>query len=288
MTAVARDEVEAVRGIEGDLVQGTTAGGDRARDREPADQERRAHRERDARGGAEHGPRVARPAEDVEEEERHRPESEVQVGEGDRRDSRRGKRQPAAAPAPRALVRPQCKRQQHGDHPAQVARALRHAVGRELERQPPGERGAARQAELPQPEVREPAGGEVGQEQQHVPPGDRAEGRPERPVGQPERPAAEVHARAALGPERVRVEPGCVTVLELVADEPEVVDGLQVVAHRRLAVDHLRPRGEVRAEVLRRRPHRRQADGEVERAGERYKARAAESSSSKSGTSASS
>ena len=45
-------------------------------------------------------------------------------------------------------------------------------------------------------------------------------------------------------------------------------------------------RGEARVEVLRRRPHRSQARREIERAGEGYKAWAAESSSSKSGTSA--
>ena len=75
-------------------------------------------------------------------------------------------------------------------------------------------------------------------------------------------------------------------VLELVPDEPEVVNGLQVVADRRLSVDRLGARREVRPEVLRRGPHRRESDDEVEPAGERYKARAAESSSSKSGTSA--
>ncbi len=75
-------------------------------------------------------------------------------------------------------------------------------------------------------------------------------------------------------------------MLELVPDEPEVVDGLEVVADRCLALDRLRARGEVRAEVLVGRPHRDQPGREVERAGERYKARAAESSSSKSGTSA--
>ena len=75
-------------------------------------------------------------------------------------------------------------------------------------------------------------------------------------------------------------------MVELVADEPKVVDGLQIVARRGLATNRFRARGEVGAEVLRRGPHRGQAGREVERAGEGYKARAAESSSSKSGTSA--
>ena len=75
-------------------------------------------------------------------------------------------------------------------------------------------------------------------------------------------------------------------MVELVPDEPQVVDGLQIVARGRLAADRLRAGGEVRAKVLRRGPHRGQSRREVERAGEGYKARAAESSSSKSGTSA--
>jgi hypothetical protein len=70
------------------------------------------------------------------------------------------------------------------------------------------------------------------------------------------------------------------------ADEPEVVDRLEVVADRRFALNRLGAGREVGAEVLLGRPHRDQAGREVERAGERYKSRAAESSSSKSGTSA--
>ena len=62
--------------------------------------------------------------------------------------------------------------------------------------------------------------------------------------------------------------------------------GLQVVAARRLARDVLGARGETRVEMLRRRPHRSEPRREVESAGEGYKAWAAESSSSKSGTSA--
>src|SRR5204863_7864816 len=103
---------------------------------------------------------------------------------------------------------------------------------------------------------------------------------------QTERPAAEVDAWARLRLEGVRVEPGGPAVIELVADEPEVVDGLQVVARGGLATNRLRACGEVGAEGLRGWPHRSKGGREVERAGEGYKARAAESSSSKSGTSA--
>ncbi len=70
------------------------------------------------------------------------------------------------------------------------------------------------------------------------------------------------------------------------ADEPEVVLGLQVIAGRRLARDGRRPREEVRTGVLERGPGGRDSGAQVERADERYKARAAESSSSKFGTSA--
>ena len=73
---------------------------------------------------------------------------------------------------------------------------------------------------------------------------------------------------------------------KLVADEPEVVLRLQVVAGGGLARHRRRVREEVRAGVLQRGPGRDDPGTEVERADESYKARAAESSSSKSGTSA--
>ena len=75
-------------------------------------------------------------------------------------------------------------------------------------------------------------------------------------------------------------------MLELVADEPEVVLGLEVVAGGRLAGDGCRASEEMRARVLECGPGRDDPGTEIEGADERYKARAAESSSSKSGTSA--
>ncbi len=75
-------------------------------------------------------------------------------------------------------------------------------------------------------------------------------------------------------------------MLELVTDEPEVVLGLKVVARRGLAGNRRRVGQKVRTGVLERGPGREQPRAEVERADERYKARAAASSSSKSGTSA--
>ena len=73
--------------------------------------------------------------------------------------------------------------------------------------------------------------------------------------------------------------------VELVADEPEVVERLEVVAGCGLAVPGRAAGDELRARVPDGRPRRGDAGSEVERAGERYKARAAASSSSTSGTS---
>jgi hypothetical protein len=75
-------------------------------------------------------------------------------------------------------------------------------------------------------------------------------------------------------------------VLELMPHEPVVVEGLEVVAWRRLAVCGRTPREELRACVGNGRPGRRDACGQVERGAERYIACAARTSSSKSGTSA--
>ena len=70
------------------------------------------------------------------------------------------------------------------------------------------------------------------------------------------------------------------------ADEPQVVLGLQMVARGRLARNRRPPREEARAGVPQPWSRRQQPGAEVDRDEERYKARAAESSSSKSGTSA--
>ena len=75
-------------------------------------------------------------------------------------------------------------------------------------------------------------------------------------------------------------------MLDLVADEPVVVQRLQMVAGRRLAVGRRSAGEEVCAGMEDRRPRRGRTGREVERSCERYKACAARSSSSKSGTSA--
>ncbi len=72
---------------------------------------------------------------------------------------------------------------------------------------------------------------------------------------------------------------------ELVPDEPEPVAGLEVIARRRLAVARSAAGEEVRSRVPDRGRGRDDRAGEVEPGGERYKARAAASNASKSGTS---
>jgi hypothetical protein len=75
-------------------------------------------------------------------------------------------------------------------------------------------------------------------------------------------------------------------MLQLVADQPVVVQRLQVVAGGRLAVGRCAAGEELRPGVLERRPRRGRSGREVQGSAERYKACAARSSSSKSGTSA--
>src|SRR5205085_9548374 len=72
---------------------------------------------------------------------------------------------------------------------------------------------------------------------------------------------------------------------ELVAHEPEVVDGLEVVARGGLAVPGCPAGEEVVARPTELRRRRRESGSEVQRERERYKACAAASGTSKSGTS---
>jgi hypothetical protein len=74
-------------------------------------------------------------------------------------------------------------------------------------------------------------------------------------------------------------------MLELIAEQPEPVGRLKVVARRGLPVARRAAGEEAVVRMPDRRRGRDNARGEVEGGGERYKARAAASSSSKSGTS---
>ena len=167
-----------------------------------------------------------------------------------------------------------------------MADALLHAVGRDRERQPAGQRRAAWLPQLAQPRACERAREHVHDELQQVPPGDEPERRTERPEDEAERPARIVRLWLGLRLERVGVAPRRTAVLQLVTDEPVVVQRLQVVSRRRFAVRGRAPGHELRARVEDGRPRRGNAGREVERGRERYKACAARSSSSKSGSSA--
>src|ERR671931_1328993 len=158
-------------------------------------------------------------------------------------------------------------------------------MGRDREGEPAGERRAAGEPELPQPQAGEPAGGEVCEQDEGIPRADVSQSGVERPERHRERPTGEVDRRARLRPEAVRVAPRRVAVLDLVPRQPEVVERLEVVARRRLAVAGRAAGHEARSGVPDRGPGGGDAGREVERAGERYEARAAASSSSKSGTS---
>jgi len=206
--------------------------------------------------------------------------------ERNRRERSPGECKPPAIAAPRPLERPERKREEDGDRPEHVADALLHPVRRDSECQTTCQRRPPRQIELSQPRARREACEHIEEELQDVPAADEAEHGAERPEEDPVRPAGEVRLRLRLRTEGVRVPPGRATVFELVADEPVVVQRLQMVARRGFAVSGRSAREEVRAGVEDGRPRRGCPGREVERSAERYKACAARRSSSKSGTSA--
>src|SRR5712691_3973714 len=110
-----------------------------------------------------------------------------------------------------------------------MADALLDAIGRERKCEATGERGPAWQSELAQPCASGEARQHVEEKLQDVPPAEEPEHRAERPEEESVGPAGEVRLRFRLRAERVRVPPRRPAVLELVADEPVVVEGLQVV-----------------------------------------------------------
>jgi hypothetical protein len=167
-----------------------------------------------------------------------------------------------------------------------VADALLDPVRGDRERQPSRERGGTREIELAKPGARCQPGEDVEEDLEDVPARDEAERGSKRPEEDPVRPAREVRLRLRLGPECVGITLWSASVLELMPHEPVVVEGLQVIAGRCLAVGGRTAGEELRACIADGRPGRRHACREVKRGAERYIACAARTSSSKSGTSA--
>src|SRR6266571_1180504 len=167
--------------------------------------------------------------EGVEQKERNRAEREVDLSrKRDRSERGSGEYEPALiAPAPSPLERPERERQHHGDRPKQMSDALLDAIRSDRERQSADEGGRARQTQFAQPRAGGEPGEDVADELHQVPADDEPERSAERPEQKPERPARIVRLRVRLGAERVRVEPGGASVLELMSDEPPVVQGLQ-------------------------------------------------------------
>ena len=131
---------------------------------------------------------------------------------------------------------------------------LFHAIGRDGEREPACERGSARQPELAQPRGRRQSGEAVQEELQDVPAADEPERRRQRPEEEAERPARVVGLWLRLGPERIGVPPRSAAVLELMSDEPVVIERLQVVSRRGLAVRGRTSGEEMRTSMQDRRP----------------------------------
>ena len=281
---VARDEVAPVRRVVPHLVERPSARLCRARDHRLADEDPAA--DRGQRREPDPRVRTAEADDRVRNEERNRPEREMHLArERNRRERCPGEREPPGRAPPCAFDRPQRERQQDGNRPEQVADALGDAVRRDRERKAADECRRAREPELAQPRAREQPGERVAHDLHCVPREDEAEQRAERPEQEAERPAGEIGLRAGFRAKRERIEPRCVAVLELVADEPPVIQGLQVIARRRLAVSRGASGEERGARVKDGGPRRRNAGGDVQHACERHIARAAASSTSKFGSS---
>ncbi len=288
MARIAGEEVEQVGRVALHLGERAAARPDRAADR------RHVHRE----AGEDRGQRAARhpgqshrPAQQrVGDEERHGAEREVNLaGERDRRERRPCERDPRLRAPARALERVQRERQQHRHRRQQMAHgALRDEVRRQREREAAGERPRTVETELAQPEERQSAGAREGQQHEGVPGEHRAEQGVQRPEDEPERPGGEVRARIDLRLEAVRVEPGRRALLQLVPGQPELPDRLEMVARRRLAAGGQPLREEAVIRAPRGGPGGDQPSPDVGGEDEGYKACAAATMASRSGTSASS
>src|SRR5919108_974562 len=159
--------------------------------------------------------------------------------------------------------------------------ALLEPVRRDGESEAAERRCRPSQVEAAQPGIDDEPGGDDRREQEQVPGDDRSEERVEGPEKEAERPTSEHRLRLDERLKAVRVRPRYAAVLQPVADEPEAIDGLEVVSGRRLAC----PEAVVRHELAGERPDRgpRRGDGRGGVKGGQESERAAESNSSKSG-----
>jgi hypothetical protein len=129
---------------------------------------------------------------------------------------------------------------------------LLQPVRRDFECEPADERRANAELELSQPGVRQQAGGDQPEQYEDVPAYDDAERPPERPEREAERPGRRVELWLGDRAKRVRIAPGIVRVLQLVARQPEPVRQLQVVSGSRFPVTWLATGEEIRVRVAQR------------------------------------
>ena len=111
-----------------------------------------------------------------------------------------------------------------------MAAALDEPVRRDREGEPAERRGDGGQLELAEPEEGEEARRDDRPEQEQVPGDDRPGESFERPEREPVGPAAEHRLGLDERLERVRVAPRRASRFELVADEPEAIGRLEMVA----------------------------------------------------------
>ena len=255
------EEVDRVGGVRGDLGKRPALGRRRPLDHRRLREQAGTDRDERAAPGPErrHEPEAHGR---VHGHERQRAEREMELArerDGDQR--RRRERAPGMCAARRPgtagpLEGPQRQRDEHRDPAEQVPAALDEAVRSDREREAAQRGSRDGKVELAEPEVDEEAGGEGHGEDQQVPGDDRAEERLERPEREAVGPAAEhdlgLHERLVA----VRIAPRLRPGPELVADEPEAIARLEVVARGGFAVARKAGGDELRAEVEQRRKRR--------------------------------
>ncbi len=233
----------------------------------------------------------------IEHRQRQSSECQVHLAREWQRDEGDGSERTPELPTPRcrgtarSLDRPERDGERYRHPSEQVAdAALREPIRSDREDEPPERRRERAQTHSGQPCVRRQACQHDAREQEDVPRDDRPEQRVERPEGQSVRPAGEHELRVDERLEAERVAPRGAPLLELMADEPEPVDGLEVVAGGRFTVARPSAGDERRAETSNRGRGRQdgrdrvQARREEAGAGQEVSDALAESSSSTSGT----